>query len=146
MFQALDFVMLGGCVAGAVPLPCDGLVERLHHQRGFAAAADASDAGERAERNIGVDVLQIVAACAAHADGALLVEPAAFVGDGDLAAAGQIVAGDGVLVLLDVSGRSLRNDLAAMDAGGGAHVDDVIGGEDRLFVMFDDEHRIAEIA
>ena len=42
--------------------------------------------------------------------------------------------------------RALRDDLAAMDAGAGAHVDDVIGGADRILVMLDDDHGVAEIA
>ena len=43
-------------------------------------------------------------------------------------------------------GRALRDDLAAVHAGARAHVDDVIGGEDRLAIVLDDEHRVAEIA
>jgi hypothetical protein len=38
------------------------------------------------------------------------------------------------------------HDLAAMDAGAGADVEDVIGLADRLLVMFDDDHRVALIA
>ena len=33
-----------------------------------------------------------------------------------------------------------------MDAGAGAHVDDVIGREDRLAIVLDDEHGVAEVA
>ena len=36
--------------------------------------------------------------------------------------------------------------MAAMDAGAGAHVDDIIGVADRILVMLDDEHGVAEIA
>jgi hypothetical protein len=36
--------------------------------------------------------------------------------------------------------------VAAMDAGAGAHIDDIIGGADRILVMFDDDHGVAEIA
>ncbi len=38
------------------------------------------------------------------------------------------------------------DDLAAMDAGAGADVDDIIGGEDGVLVMLDDDHGIAEVA
>ena len=44
------------------------------------------------------------------------------------------------------AGVPFGDDLAAMDAGAGPDVDDMIGGEDRVLVMFDDDHRIAEIA
>ncbi len=33
-----------------------------------------------------------------------------------------------------------------MDAGAGAHVDHMVGGEDRLLVMLDDDDAVAEIA
>ena len=33
-----------------------------------------------------------------------------------------------------------------MNAGAWAHIDQIIGGADRVFVMFDDNHGIAEIA
>ena len=33
-----------------------------------------------------------------------------------------------------------------MDAGAGADVDDVVGGQDRVLVVLDDDHRVAEVA
>src|SRR5207237_7788131 len=36
--------------------------------------------------------------------------------------------------------------MAAMDAGTRAHVDDIIGGADRILVMLDDDDGVAEIA
>ena len=52
-----------GASRGAVELARDGgLVERVDEQRRLAAAGDAGDAGEQAERNLGGDVLQVVAA------------------------------------------------------------------------------------
>ena len=54
------------CGAGAsrAPLssPRQRLVERVDQQRRLAAAGDAGDAGEQAERDFGGDVLQVVAA------------------------------------------------------------------------------------
>ena len=38
------------------------------------------------------------------------------------------------------------DDLAAVDAGAGAHVDDMVGVADRVLVMLDDEHGVAEVA
>ena len=46
----------------------------------------------------------------------------------------------------DFGGGALRHDFAAVNASARADIDDIIGGEDRVFVMFDDDHRIAEIA
>ena len=44
------------------------------------------------------------------------------------------------------AGRALRHDLAAMDAGARADIDDIVGAADRILVMLDDDHRVAEIA
>src|SRR5207237_8413089 len=41
---------------------------------------------------------------------------------------------------------ALAHALAAVDAGAGAHVDHMVGGADRLLVMLDHEHRVAEAA
>ena len=38
------------------------------------------------------------------------------------------------------------DDLAAVLAGAGADVDDVVGDPDRVLVVLDDEHRVAELA
>ena len=46
----------------------------------------------------------------------------------------------------DVGGRALGDDLAAMHAGAGPDIDDIIGGADGVLVMLDHDHGIAEIA
>jgi hypothetical protein len=63
-----------------------------------------------------------------------------------LRAARQIIGGQAVLVGETVFELAVRHHFAAMDAGAGAHVDDVVGGADGVFVMLDDEDGVAEIA
>ena len=46
----------------------------------------------------------------------------------------------------DLRRRPLGDDLAAVNARAGPDVDDVIGGENRVLVMLDDDHRVAEFA
>ena len=46
----------------------------------------------------------------------------------------------------DVVGRALRDDLAAMDAGAGADVEHVVGDADRVLVVLDHDHGVAEVA
>jgi hypothetical protein len=58
----------------------------------------------------------------------------------------KILAGEGAATGQDLVGRALGDDLAAMDAGAGAHVDDIVGGADRVLVMLDHEHGVAEVA
>ena len=67
-------------------------------------------------------------------------------GDRDDQLAGEIFAGERVRVRHDVVGRALRDDLAAMDAGAGADVDHIVGDADRVLVVLDHDHGVAEVA
>src|SRR6185312_1128916 len=92
VLQPLDAVVRGGGERGAVELARDGVVQRVDQQRRLAAAGNAGDAGEQAERDLGGDVLQVVAAGVDDLELAARVGPAAL---GDLHAelAGEIFAG-----------------------------------------------------
>ena len=46
----------------------------------------------------------------------------------------------------DLGRRALRDDLAAVHARAGPEIDHVIGVPDRILVVLDDDHRVAEIA
>ena len=89
---------------------------------------------------------EVVRARADDADGAACRGPCALGGDGQLLLAGEPRAGDRRGVRHDLGGRALRDDRAAVHAGAGAHVDDVVGGEDRLAIVLDDDDGVAEIA
>ncbi len=67
-------------------------------------------------------------------------------GTGDATDAGEILAGEALRPGNDLLGRAAGDDLAAVHAGSGTHVDQVVGRPDRLLVMLDDDHRVAEIA
>ena len=47
---------------------------------------------------------------------------------------------------IDVVDRALRHDVAAVDAGAGADVEHVVGGADRVLVVLDHDHGVAEVA
>src|SRR5690606_11155877 len=64
----------------------------------------------------------------------------------DLLLAGHIRSGGGILALFDHIRRADRDDIAAMRSGMRTEIYDKIGIFDRFLVVFDDEHRIAEIA
>ena len=95
----------------------------------------------------GGDVLEIVGAGADDLQLALRIDGLrrAF-GMGISRTPVRYSAGEAGGVGEQLGGRALRDDLAAVDAGAGADVDDVIGGEDRVLVMLDDEHGVAEVA
>ena len=59
---------------------------------------------------------------------------------------GEISAGDGTGIGHDLLRRPLRNDLSAVDAGGRPHVDDPVGGLNRLLIMLHHQNRIAQVA
>src|SRR5690606_4229207 len=58
----------------------------------------------------------------------------------------KILAGQRLGRLEDVAELALGDDAPAMHAGTGADIDDMVGGADRILVMFDHDHRVAEIA
>src|SRR5690606_14174302 len=61
MLQPLDAVEGGGGVGRIVQAPRGGLVQGLDGQGRLAAARHPGDAGEDADRNLALDVLQVVA-------------------------------------------------------------------------------------
>src|SRR5262249_48108246 len=123
MFEALDLVVRGGMFAGAVQAPRRCLVERLDDQRRLAAAGDAGDAAEGAERYARGDVAQIVAARAFDGE-EFAVAFAALLGDRDLTHADEVLAGEARRIAHNLFGGALRDDAAAADAGAHAHVCD----------------------
>uniref|UniRef100_A0A0N5A4D5 PE-PGRS family protein n=1 Tax=Parastrongyloides trichosuri TaxID=131310 RepID=A0A0N5A4D5_PARTI len=147
MLQPLDAVEGGRSVRRIVQTPRGGLVERLDGEGRLAAARDAGDAGEDADRDLARDVLQIIARGARDLQHPLAVDRSAALGrQFDLARAGQVLAGQGVGVGHHLGRRALGADRAAVNAGGRTHVDDVVGRHDRLFVVLDHQHRVAEVA
>src|SRR5262249_60182410 len=85
--QPLDRIVGGGYERGAVELARHSAVERVHEERGLAAARHAGDAGKETQRNLRSDVLEIVATSvddlertAGVARGPLLGRPAQLAG------------------------------------------------------------------
>src|SRR5262249_3622819 len=118
MFEALDTLVRGRGLGGAVELARDRLVERIDQERRLAAAGYAGDAGEQAERDFGGDVLEVVAARVDERQRAAGRLPAAL-GNRDRHLARQVFAGEGSRGRDQVVDRALRDDVAAVDAGAG---------------------------
>jgi hypothetical protein len=78
VLEALDAVMGGRCLRGAIEPSSHRLVERLDQQRRLAAAGHAADAGEKPERNLGGDLLEIVSARIDHLERAARIAQAAL--------------------------------------------------------------------
>ena len=146
IFDALDALMLRRMLARARELAGDTLVERLDQQGRLAAAGDAGDAGEGRQRNLAGHVLQVVALGADDGDLARIGDLPPVGRQGDLHHARQILPRQAVGVAHDLLRRAFGHHFSAVDAGARPHVDDVIGVQDRILVMLDDDHRVAEVA
>ena len=144
--QAFDAFVLGGVKARAVKAPRGGVVQGLDDQGRLAAARDAGDANQGPEREVHVDVGEVVPARADHRELLVRVPGPAAVRHLDLAKAGKVLAGDAARIRHDFGGLAFGNHLAAVDARAGPHVDNVIRAQDRVLVVLDDDDRIAEVA
>ena len=133
-------------VASAVEVFGGGFGERFVDEGAFAAAGDAGDAGKETERQFEVDVFQVVTAGAIEVQQALVVARGARGGHGDIFTAREVFAGEGIRMDTDFGGGALRGDGAAVDARTRADVNDVIGSSDGVFVVFDDDDGVAEVA
>src|SRR5580704_5995928 len=124
-----------------------GLVDRHHtraggdrpaYERALAGAGDTGDDDKYSERDVDVDVAQVVRGRAAdlqRAGG----RPHRLLEGGPV---GEVAAGDGVAGLQLLDG-ALEADGAARRASTGAEVDDVVRDLDRLRLVLYDEHRVA---
>src|SRR3546814_10018483 len=97
-----------------------------------------SDAGEGAERDRRVDVLQVVLAGAEDSDRLARVPLAADARHLDLAQPGEVLAGQAFGVPHDLLGQADGDPLAAVDAGARAHVDQVVGAPEGVLVVLHD--------
>ena len=120
------------------------LEDDLVHERRLPRAGDAGDADELPDRELDVDLLEVVLRGAAYDERAAVV--VAPLGDGDLARPREELARDRLLVPLDLVGRPLGDDLAAVEAGARAHVDEPVGAPHHLLVVLDDDDGVADIA
>ena len=144
LLDALDAVVGARAQPRPVQPVGDRPVEDLVDQGGLARARDAGDAAEHAEREADVDVLEVVLARAANHE--LVAGRPPLLRHRDRPLAAQVLAGEGLRSSRELRRRALRDDLAAVLAGAGAEVDDVVGGADRALVVLDHDHRVAEVA
>ena len=147
MLEALDRVERGRVLQRPVQPARHGLVERVDDQRRLAAARHAGDAGEGAERDLGRHVLEVVAA---RADDLQRCAPsaacAASAGTGtDMSPVRYLPVSEFGSAMIS-AGVPCDDDLAAMDAGAGADIDHIVGLQDRVLVVLDHDHGVAEVA
>ena len=142
--DALDPIVRAGLVAGPVERARQRAIEDVVDERRLARPADAGDGRQHAERNLDVDVLQVVLARAADDDLALERRPPGR-RRRNRSRAGQVGAGQRA-ALHQLLRRALKDHVAAEIAGARPEVDDVVRRPDRLLVVLDDDDGVAEVA
>ncbi|EXJ12268.1 hypothetical protein D779_4087 [Imhoffiella purpurea] len=144
---ALDALVFARRALGMGLELAQGPVEHLLDQGRLAGARDARHHHQAVERDGDVDVLEVVGAGAAHLQPAVAVRGLACrTGRGDLAASGEIVAGQGVGRCQESGRRTLKDDAPSVLAWARADVDEAVGGPHHLRVVLDDHQRVAPVA
>src|SRR5690606_38031544 len=110
-------------------------------ERALAATGHARDHHEHAERNVHVDIPEVVAIRAADFEKALRLADIGFQRDAPV----QVSASE-CLAFGEPLYAPLVDDLAAVRARAGAQVDHVIGGGDHLGVVLHHQHGVALVA
>ena len=145
LLDAGDLLVGAGKLLRAVELAGEGAVQDLVDERALPRARDAGDAGQLAEREGDRDVLEVVLDRAVHRD-RLAASRAGASRARESSRARRGTPRQRARVRGDLRGRALRDDLAAQLPGPGPEVDDVVGREDRLLVVLDDDDGVPEIA
>ena len=143
-------LVLAGVQARPVQAPPHRPIQRLDDQGRLAAARHPGDAGEGGEREFDIDSVEVVGAGPDHRQGAArraAARPAtAPRRHRDLPEPGEVLAGEAFRAGHDVARGAAGDDVPAVDAGAGAHVDDVIGAADGVLVVLNDNYRVVEVA
>ena len=145
MLQSLDGPELAGPHPRVIERGCQLLVDDLVDEAGLAGAGHAGHTGERPERDLHVDILEVVFRRAIDAQEIPVARPA-LRRDGNFLFPGQILPGDRARLRNEVVYTSRRDDLAAVDARAGSHVDDVVRRAHRVLIVLYHEHGVAEVA
>ena len=131
----------------ALPGPVEAvghhLVQDVVDQRGFPGPRHAGHAAEDAQRDLHVDVREVVLAGPLDLD--VAARPAPALGQLDRPRTRQELPGQRVLDALDLGGGALGHDPAAVLARARPEVDEVVGGAHRALVVLDHDHGVAEI-
>src|SRR5215212_10461872 len=120
-----------------------GFVEDLVDQCALARPRDARDTGENPERELDVDVFQVVLHRPEQRYGTRRLPP--LLRRLDPPTSGEEVAGHRALLGLDVIDAAGRDDLTPVHPCARTDVDDVIRGTYGLLIVLDDDERVPEI-
>ena len=142
--QAIDSVV-GQRMFASTKVSSHRAKQDLVHQGAFARARNAGHAHQTAEREGGVDALQVVSPGVLDDESGLLVQGPAIFRGRQSTPAGQVIPSQAVLVLGHLGGGALGDHGPAMHASGRANVHQVIGGPNGVFVVLDHHDGVANV-
>ena len=145
LVEAVDAAVPSGDGARVVDVLGQGGVEDVVDDRRLARARDPGDRAEDAQREVHVDVLEVVLPRSPHDELAAGRARAAYVGDRDHLAAGEVHAGRGVVVLEELAHGPRHDHLATVLARARTDVDDPVGHPDGVLVVLDDDQGVAQV-
>ncbi len=155
MFDSTDRIERTGCVSGAVQFPVSRSSQGRFDQRAFARPADSGDAGQGAERDPELYVVEVVVSCSVE------FQPGASGRDGisrsgwrhspvsgywNRASLGEEFSGQRSGLGGQFLGRAFCDDASTVSSGGRSEVDQSIGGFEHFAVVFDDDQGVAEVS
>ena len=144
MFQPLDIAIRRWFGDGrAVELALGNREQGIVDQRGFTRAGDAGDAGKQAHWQGERYILQVVAARAGQLEDFLRVGGHALLRHFNFAFTAHELAGQGFRDRHNGLQRPFRYYLAAVNASAGTDIDHMVGGANGVFVVLNDDHRVA---
>ena len=120
-------------------------IEHVGKQRRFAGSRNARYARKSAEGNLYGNVFQIVLGRSRKFDTAPVAAPP-FCRNRHAQFSREVLPRNAFGDARNLFGRSRRNDAASVHARRRPQVDEVVRGSKRLFVVFDDDNRIARVA
>src|SRR6185295_15047721 len=129
--------------ADRLPAPLlEAPIEHVVDQRRLPRAGDPGDRHEAGERELDVDVLQIVRRSATDAEAEATQPAPPLQGDGDAFSAAQVVRRHRPGSVCHRARRAGEHHATAALAGARAEIDDVVGSTDDGRVVLDDDHRV----
>ena len=144
MFRTLHRIVIERLVVGPIQQFAQDRTQGFIDQRGFARTADARHADQLAERELDIDILQVIAPCSSY-NKTLAVAGTQFFGNFDPATTGEVIRRNGIR-MQDIVERTRRDDPAALASGQRSHINDIVRRPHHILVVLDHDDRIARIA
>ena len=117
--------------------------EDLDHQRALSRSGHTGHTGELSQGETNSQIFQIMFGRSRHRD--ISLGTAAIVRKLNPFHPLEVLASQGLEIILNVRGIPLRNNLASMNSRSWSHIDDMIGGQDSLHIMLHNHDRIPHI-